>query len=494
MSEIRHVPSSLDSEKGFLGSVLLAPSRILDEYAWVKDEHFHHFAHQVIFRRVQAMREAGVQVDLVTLTQHLDDHKADPKNLYGSSELEKIGGAGAVADLFTFVPTASNARYYAEILHEKFVRRKIIEAATRLIERAYEDPAPYAQLLEDAEGVLTEASGNLTKDPLKPIKDILPAVSDEIEACYHNRGKTKGLETGLKDFDRMTLGIKPQSYTIIGARPGNAKTALIVQMAAEFSKTIPVAIFSLEMTENQIGKRLLCMDSGIDLYRTKDGFMSKKNMDAVAESYSKYLSRPIYIDETPRLTVYEFRARARRAVDRFGVQCIMVDYLQLLKSPSKRAQESLRAEITDVSMGVKATAKELGVAVIACAQLNRDPEGRNSRPRCSDLKESGQIEQDADLVVLLHRPDPRNEKLRAKKKKAEKQPEKFKLFRMEKELLEKGCELIEAIFGKQRDGPTGAIGLGFKPQFTRFVSLTEKLYSNDPDEQQINLDDMEDDE
>src|SRR6266850_1487834 len=271
----REMPHSLDAEKGLLSSILLAPTRVLDELTWLSVEHFYDERHMLIFRRILALRNGLIPVDLVTFTQALEDaRRVTERGLQmAESELEYVGGAGYVTELFTFVPTAANAAYYAEIVNEKYTRRGIILAATDLVQAAYEDASTKPEeLLEQCDKAIVQLRTDTSfLSSLKHMREILPAAADEIEERHKHRGKTYGLATGFHDLDRMTTGIEAGHVVILGARPSNGKTALMLQIAEHISRTGPVAIFSMEMTARQLAKRLLCMDASVDLMKVRNG-------------------------------------------------------------------------------------------------------------------------------------------------------------------------------------------------------------------------------
>jgi replicative DNA helicase len=286
-----------------------------------------------------------------------------------------------------------------------------------------------------------------------------------IESTYKNRGKCVGLPTMTTDFDRMTGGLRPGQMVVVAGRPGMGKSALSVQWATAMAEAgFPVAVFSLEMTGVDLASRMICTEMPLDLKRVRDGFMNKNDMQRMPVAASKIGHLPLHIDETPSLNIFDFRGRARRAVVKHGVKCIVVDYLQLMRSTSKRAQENRAYEVAEISMALKATAKELGVPVIAATQLGRNAEER-SAPKLADLRESGQIEQDADIVVMLHRP-----------KKGMKDSD--------GNSLDDGS--VELIVAKQRNGPVGTVNLKFEAEYTRFANVTEALYSNNKEKRQKN--------
>jgi len=447
--EESRIPWTFEGEKALLSSMLQDES-VIDDFAHMRDGYFHFPAHGVIFSKMLEMRAMGSPVDLVTLTE----------SLRVCGELEGVGGAAAIGELFVFVPGASNADYYARLVQDKAVRRRVMAVSQKLARRAVEDECLPEELLQDAEAALlqlrNQTEGETSWQTLK--KGILDAVN-QVELTYQNRGQPVGLATGLVDFDRMTGGLKPGQLMIVAARPGMGKTCFILQAAREFANRVPVAIFSLEMNVVELASRTLCSETPLNLARLRDGFMGRSDIPRIHQAATTLSNLPVFIDETPALSIFELRSRARRAVIKHGVGAIFVDYLQLLRGTSKRAQENRAQEVAEISMALKACSKELKVPVIAAAQLNRDAEHRAGPPKLADLRESGQIEQDADLVVFLHRP-----------KKDSKDSEE----RQEMQL----------IVAKHRDGPVNSVPLRFIGEFARFENVTEKLYSNNPSQRQ----------
>jgi replicative DNA helicase len=450
------MPCAPDAEKGLLGSILQSPA-VLDDMGWVLPSYFYNPTHRAIYERMREMAAAGKPIDLVTVSQEFMD----------SGQEISLNIPSLLAELFTFVPTGANADYYGKILQEKAIQRVIMEAAAQLGRRAAMGDGSPEEMLQDAESTLLglrNAAGHETC--WKPLSDGIRAAVAQIEATYRNRGRPVGLETGIHDFDRMTGGLKGGQLVIVAARPGMGKTCFLLQAARTMGNNVPVAIFSLEMNMVELASRTLCAEMPLNLGRVRDGFMGKQEIPKMMGAAQVLHALPVYIDETPALTIFELRSRARRAVIRHGAKAIFVDYLQLLRSTSKRSQESRAIEVAEISMTLKACAKELNVPVIAAAQLNRDAEHRAGPPKLADLRESGQIEQDADIVLFLHRPKKDS-----------------------KEAAER--EEMNLIIAKHRDGAVGPMSLRFKGEFARFENLTEELYSNNPDKRQKGYEDDE---
>jgi replicative DNA helicase len=441
----RSLPQSLDAEKGLLGSILLAPGRVLDEciQQQVGEKYFHHPAHARIFTVLVDMREASKPIDLISLTQLLEDRHL----------LEQVGGAAAVTDLFTFVPTASNAAYYLEILREKYLLRAIIGTCTEYGARAYEEQGDVQILLDEAEQRILAIGDDRLRGKVPEMKELAMEALDSIEKLFQNRGALTGIPTGFKGIDVMTNGMHAGEMIVIAARPSMGKTALAMNIAEHVAIEAgkPVAVYSLEMSTQQLMQRLLCSHARVDLKKIRDGFIGKSDMKNLIQATTRLSECRMFIDDTPGLGILELRARARRLKDRHDVQLIVIDYLQLLRSPSRRGQENRQIEVAEISSGIKALAKELSVPIVVLAQLNRNPEARTGdskgKPRLSDLRESGSIEQDADLVGLLWR------------------EEYYADDEEEKKEIEGKAELVIA---KQRNGPVGGVPLTFRKHFTRF--------------------------
>jgi replicative DNA helicase len=441
----RSLPQSVDAEKGLLGSILLSPGKVLDEciQQQVGEKYFHHPAHGRIFTVLVEMREANKPIDLITLTQFLEDRHL----------LEEVGGAAAVTDLFTFVPTASNASYYLELLREKYLLREIIATCTEYGSRAYEEQGDVKILLDEAEQKILAIGDDRFKAKVPEMKELAMEALDSIEKLFQNRGALTGVPTGFSGIDSMTNGMHAGEMIVIAARPSMGKTALAMNIAEHVAMEAgkAVAVYSLEMSTQQLMQRLLCSLARVDLKKIRDGFIGKHDMTNLIQATTKLSESAMFIDDTPGLSILELRARARRLKDRHDIQLIVIDYLQLLRSPSKRGQENRQIEVAEISSGIKALAKELKIPIVVLAQLNRNPEGRTGgskgKPVLSDLRESGSIEQDADFVGLLWR------------------EEYYADDEDEKKESEGRAELKIA---KQRNGPVGDVPLTFLKTITRF--------------------------
>jgi replicative DNA helicase len=437
----RAPPHSVEAEQGVLGSMLISPRDAIAEVVEkINEDYFYVPAHQTIYSVLVDLWNAGQAIDLITFTQVLRD-----RNL-----LETVGGAALVTSLFTFVPTAANVGYYLEIVRDKYILRSIIAASTESVRRAYEEQDEVGNLLDEVEQKIFAVGEDRFKGQMLSMKDQVMEAIESIEKLYERKGGITGISTGFVEFDRMTSGMHPSEMIVIAARPSMGKTALAMNIAEHVSinEKLPVGVFSLEMSSQQLVQRLLCSRARVNLQKVRDGFLGERDFPSLTAAASKLAEAKIFIDDSASLTILELRAKARRLKAQQDVQLIIIDYLQLLRSTSRRAQDNRQLEISEISAGLKGLAKELKIPVIVVAQLNRQPEQRTGgKPRLSDLRESGSIEQDADLVGLLVRPEMYEEDDEARQ--------------------EKSGE-AELIIAKQRNGPVGEIPLTFLKEFTRF--------------------------
>src|SRR5438874_236280 len=444
----RTPPHSVEAEQGVLGSMLIAPQDAIPECVEkITEEYFYIPAHQTVYRVLVEQWNAGQAIDLITFTQFLRD-----RNL-----LETIGGAPFVTSLFTFVPTAANLAYYLEIVRDKYILRSIIAAATESVRRAYEEQDEVNNLLDEVEQRIFAVGEDRFKGQILSMKDQVMEAIDAIEKLYERKGGITGISTGFIEFDRMTSGLHPSEMIVIAARPSMGKTALAMNIAEHvaINEKLPVGVFSLEMSSQQLVQRLLCSRARVNLQKVRDGFLGERDFPSLTAAASKLAEAKIFIDDSASLTILELRAKSRRLKAQQDVRVIIVDYLQLLRSTSRRAQDNRQLEISEISAGLKGLAKELKIPIIVVAQLNRQPEQRSGgKPRLSDLRESGSIEQDADLVGLLVRPEFYEED--------------------EETRVEKAGE-AELIIAKQRNGPVGEIQLTFLKEFTRFETRARNV-------------------
>lgn len=446
----RMLPASSEAELGVLASFLLAPREVGGMCAekGIVPEAFHIPAHAIIYGELLAMWDAAQPIDVIMLTQRLRDKEL----------LDQVGGRVFVTQLFTFLPTAANAAHYIEIIQEKYTLRQMIRVCTEYASRSYEEQGDVETLLDECEGRVLEIAQSRCKAAAVSLRQLTMGAIDSIQALYERKGEITGLPTGFSAFDKMTDGLHPAEMVVIAARPSMGKTAFAMNIAEHLALHCakPVAVFSLEMSAQQLVQRLLCSIAKVNLADVRDGLLRERDFPALAAAASRLATARIFIDDTAGLSILELRAKARRLKSQHNIEAIFIDYLQLLRSSSKRGQDNRQLEISEISSGLKALSKELSLPVVVLAQLNRNPENRGGdakgRPRLSDLRESGSIEQDADLVGLLLR---------------------------EEYYAETESERMEAegkatlIIAKQRNGPVGDVPLTFLKKFTRFEDRAE---------------------
>jgi replicative DNA helicase len=439
----RSLPYSEDAEKGVLCSLLLSPREVGDLCILrLQPDAFYAPAHKIIYDLVIEFSDKSKPIDFITMKQSLKDR----------GFLEEIGGPEFLNELYNFIPTAANAGYYVDIVREKFLLRRLILACNSLAGRCYDDQENVEPLLDDAERQIFEITGDHVKIDVVPTKDLVMQAIEQIEKVYENRGSVTGLPTGFTELDQMTSGLHQAEMIVIAARPSMGKTALAMNIAEHVAlvEGKPVAVFSLEMSSQQLVQRLLCSRAKVNLQRVRNGFLSERDFPSLTAAASRLAAAKMFIDDSPGLSIAELRAKARRLVASHQVQLLVIDYLQLLRSTSRRAQDNRQIEISEISAGIKSLAKELNIPIIVIAQLNRQPDARakeGGRPRLSDLRESGSIEQDADVVGLLVRSE---------------------YYETDEEAKQEKAGEAELIIAKQRNGPTGDVPLTFLKEYTRF--------------------------
>ena len=430
--------------------MLISPRDIVAECVEkISEEYFYVPAHQTIYAVLVELWNAGQGIDLITFTQVLRD-----RNL-----LETVGGASAVTSLFTFVPTAANVTYYLEIVRDKYILRQIIAACTESVRRSFEEQDQVDELLDEVEQKIFVVGEDRFKGHLLSMREHVMGAVEAIENLWERQGAITGISTGFADLNRLTSGLHGGEMFVIAGRPSMGKTALAMNIAEHVAleENLPVAIFSLEMSSQQLVQRLLCSRAKVNLRKLKDGFLKDADFRNITDHASKLASTQVFIDDTSGLSILELRAKARRIKAQHDIKLIVVDYLQLLRSTTRRAQENRQLEIAEISAGLKGLAKELNIPIVVAAQLNRNPENRSGDrkgvPMLSDLRESGTIEQDADVVGLLYRED-------------------YYADEAEKDDARGKAELIIA---KQRNGPAGEhVKLTFRSDFTRFVDRADE--------------------
>ena len=432
-------PQNIEAEQSILGGILIENKAINKVMEILTDDDFYRDAHRKIYNAIINLSERDEPADLITLTNEL--RKMD--------QLDSIGGASYLASIIDSVPTAANIEYYAKIVKEKSILRRLIQTSTEIITQSYEDQGDVEGFLDEAERAIFEISEKRVKPSFYSIRDIVKDSFKTIEKLYEKKELVTGVPSGFKELDQRTAGFQPSDLIIVAGRPSMGKTAFClnaVQYAA-IEKGIPVAIFSLEMSKEQLVIRMLCSEARVEGTRLRTGYLSESDWPKLTLAAGNLSDAPIYIDDTASLSILELRAKARRLNAEHGLGILIIDYLQLMRGRWKA--ESRQQEISEISRSLKALAKELHIPVIAVSQLSRKTEERRDfRPQLSDLRESGAIEQDADLILFLYRDELYN--------RSEDNPNRGK---------------AELIIGKQRNGPTGKIELAFLDKFTTFKEL-----------------------
>lgn len=444
----RHPPYAPEAEISVLGAMLIDGDAVAKAVEIVDDGMFYREANRRIFRAMARLFERGQVVDPVTLSEELNK----------TGELEAVGGVAYLAELLDAVPTAANVEYHARIVRERALLRRLIDASTQIIRSAYEvGEKTVDQILDEAEQRIFQVAQSHDRGGFVWIKQILYPTFEEIEKLQSAKGGLTGVPTGFPDLDSMTGGLQRGDLIVLAARPSMGKTSLAIGIAlhAAISHQVPTAVFSLEMSKEQIVQRMLCHEALVDLGKLRRGMLDDDDYVRLAQAAGHLNTAPIWIDESGSLTNLEMRAKARRLkADHRELGLIVVDYIQLMHSAGK--VENRQQEVSEISRSLKALAKELDVPILALSQLSRAPEQRaDHRPQLSDLRESGSIEQDADVVLFLYRPE--------------------RYLATREEAIEQGVAgLAELIIAKQRNGPTGMVQLYFRGESTRFESRTDR--------------------
>ena len=441
-------PQDMEAEMSVLGGVLLENEALNKVLELLTAEDFYRESHGKIFAAMTELSEHGEPLDLVTVRSALEKR----------GELDAVGGMDYLAMLVDFVPTAANIVYYSRLVKEKSLQRRLIRVATEIAQRGYEG-GDVEVTLDWAEKLIFEISNQRNRSSWQAVKELIPPVLKKIEVLSVRQESVTGVPTGFKDLDRLTAGFQPSDLIIIAGRPSMGKTAFalnIVEYAA-LEHNIPTVIFSLEMGQNQLVMRMLCSLARVDANRMRTGQLGEKDYQPILRAAGRLDAAPIYIDETAAISALELRSKARRLKADKGIGLIVVDYLQLMQG--RNNEESRQQEISDISRSLKALAKELQIPVVALSQLNRSLESRNDkRPMLSDLRESGSIEQDADVIMFVYRDAVYCEDCRDHNK-----------------VCTKGHENdAEIIVGKQRNGPIGTVHLTFLGSYTRFENQSRR--------------------
>ena len=434
-------PQDVTAEKSLLGAIMISDNILPEVLTVIRPADFYENRHQIIFEAMSDLYDQHKPVDLLTLTAELKSKK----------QLKEIGGAPYLTELSNFVPVASHAKAYAEIIEKTSVRRKLIKAGTEIAKKAYDDDTNATDLVGEAERQLFEVSDKIVKSDYVPMEELLADAFDRIEELHKNKGALRGLKTGFRDLDKKTAGFQKGDLIIIGARPAMGKTTFAQNLAYNIASINQkgVLFFSMEMAANEIVDRMISDVSGIDNWKMRTGNLSDEEFQKIGDALGEMDELPIYIDDTSSMTIVELRNKARRAMHDHDIGIVIVDYLQLIQG-SDRYKGNRVQEVTEISRGLKILARELEIPVVALAQLSRSVTGREDpRPVLSDLRESGSIEQDADLVMFLHRPD---------------------YYRQNDDNYEE-THITELLVAKHRHGAVGKIELYFHPELLRFMSL-----------------------
>jgi replicative DNA helicase len=437
----RTLPHNLDAEKSVLGAILIN-NTVFNQAAEVIDSHdFFRDAHRRLFDKMIALTDRSEPVDLVTLTDELSR----------SGELDEVGGPAYISSLTDGVPRSTNVEYYAKIVKQKSTLRQLIQSANAILHESYEDERDPDELLDEAERSIFRIAEHRMRTGFVRVGELVDSGYQLIEKLQANRGLVTGVPSGFVDLDEMTSGFQKSDLVIVAARPAMGKTSLVLNMAlnAATSAGKTVGVFSLEMSKEQLFLRMLTSEARVDAHRFRGGFLGEQDYARLVEAFGRLHEAKVFIDDTPGLGILEMRAKSRRLKLEHGLDMLVVDYLQLMQGRGRF--ENRQQELASISRSMKILAKELEVPIIALSQLSRAPEGRTDhRPQLSDLRESGALEQDADIVLFIFREE---------------------MYRVDGEIPADSEGVAELIIGKQRNGPTGVVRVAFLKQYTRFENL-----------------------
>ena len=441
----RGLPASPDAERSILGGILLDNFLQNEAAAALQAEHFYLDSHRRIYQRMLDLNEFGKPIDIISLAEELGRHK----------ELESVGGVAYLTSLTDGVPRRQSIEHYIRLVKEKALLRGLIHAANGMITNALDQEDEAAEVLDAAEASIFALTEARIGQDLMALKDIVKeSFPGGLDTLYEAGRRITGVETHYNDLDELTSGLQPSDLVIVAARPSMGKTALAINMAENVAIIggLPVAIFSLEMSREALLRRMLCSQSRVDSHKFRTGFLGKEDLTKIRNGLDALLQAPLYIDDTPGISLTELRAKARRLKHTTGLGMLVVDYLQLMSAtaPGGKRYENRTQEVSAISRGLKAIAKELKVPLVALSQLSRAPETRGSKdnePKLSDLRESGSIEQDADVVMFIYRPE---------------------YYNRDDPTVENKAKII---ISKQRNGPTDTIQLAYIKQWTRFENL-----------------------
>ncbi|WP_027405862.1 replicative DNA helicase [Anaerovibrio sp. RM50] len=438
----RMPPQNIDAEQAVLGAMLIKKEAIAEVSQILKPEDFYRDAHKIVYEAMLTLFNKNEPADIVTVSEYLNN-----ENL-----MEKVGGVTFITALANTVPTAANVTYHAKIVREKSDLRHLINTATDIAGMAYESSDDVADVIDKSEKMIMEVANRQNVSAFTPMRDIVMETFDKINVLYENKGGLTGIPCGFTDLDKLTSGLQASDLILVAARPSMGKTAFTLNIGAHVAlkEHKNVAFFSLEMSKQQLVQRMLCSEGGIDSQKLRKGELDKNDWSKLVNVANKVAEAPLYIDDTAGITVMELRSKARRLKAEKGLDLIIIDYLQLMQGRTgKGATDNRQQEISEISRSLKAVARELNVPVIALSQLSRSVESRQiKRPMLSDLRESGSLEQDADIVMFLYREDY-----------------------YDPETVNKN--ITEVIVAKHRNGPVDTVKMFFKKEFTRFNDLSK---------------------
>ncbi|MEX0933298.1 MAG: replicative DNA helicase [Candidatus Paceibacterota bacterium] len=437
-------PQNIESEKALLGSVMLRNEVLHDVIDIIREESFYVEKHRIIWRSIMGLFTKSEPIDLLSLSNKLE----------GNKELSKIGGKSYLAELAQDVPSSANAEHYARIVHKKYMMRGLIGASQEITKLAYDDSGDLEEMLENAEKKVFEITNISGASKFVDARDILGEAFERYERLHSSKDEMRGVSTGFDDLDNMLAGLQKSDLIILAARPSMGKTSLALDIArqAALKNQTPVGIFSLEMSAQQLIDRMIAAQSQVDAWKLRTGKLSADiEFDKIREALNTLSGAPIYIDDQPGNNILKMRSVARRLKSEKGLGLIIVDYLQLMSPTRSMNSDNVVQQVTEISRSLKNLARELDVPVLALSQLSRAVESRGGRPRLSDLRDSGSIEQDADVVMFIHRDDKYNEN-------SEKP------------------NIAEILIEKHRNGPVGKIELYFDEKKSSFISVTKSEY------------------
>jgi replicative DNA helicase len=439
-STTKQLPHNIDAEMSILGAILIDSDAIVKIADKITADDFYDAGHKHIYEAVSALYEARKPIDVLTLSEKLKS----------TGMLDVVGGSVYLTELTNFVPTAAHAEHYADIVFQKSLRRKLIRASAEISKLGHEDDKEAQVLIEGAETALFNVSSQHIKQSIVSIDSVLSESFDRLDELHNDKTKLRGLPTGYTDLDEKIAGLQKSDLFILAARPSMGKTTLALNIAHNIamSTKTPILLFSLEMGKEQLVDRMLAMQSGVNAWALRTGNLSDSDFEKIGDAMGALSEAPIYIDDTPGLTVNELRTKARREAHKRGIGLIVIDYLQLMSGSSKMYGDSNRVqEVSEISRGLKGVARELDVPVMALSQLSRSVESRNPKiPQLADLRESGSIEQDADVVAFIYRDEFYNEQSERK-------------------------HIADILIRKHRNGPTGSVELYFDGDKQRFSNL-----------------------